>query len=1406
MSGAEASESTPLLRDSSPLNVDGNGAVVANHTKKVRGYDSRNALASKEDQTALPLREKVYLVLEGLYKPHSIGRIYESLIVSLILASILAFVLASLFVEKYNANAWYFGWCDKTCDMIWFGNYADNGLGWLGRGDTFNTSLLEVTTIFIFTVDYCLRLWTADIESPAYAGFWGRLRYIPSFYSVVDLISTVPFFFDALNPEVDVAATQFLRMFRFFRMLRIEGRYNLALDLFSDVFSEQKHVLGTALFIGTTTWITVASLFYVAERRNTDMIYCPNPHEYCVDGIQEPDDVDTDLCDIDSWGFVNCTLAGCPPYGIDGTHPSAEPCYNLYRSIPESSYYSLLNLFGEFPLIDQHSVAGKFVGVFTAVIAVAVFALPTGLIGNGIEDLLGRRREAERVKAQVEDEATGAGSEAEAVADEDEDASDYADNSTLRGRMHNFLHYRVGSFAAEFDWIINGLTIGLCASFIVGTFAVKVSDEGSGAAWSQSQAYDPNAGLSDEVTFDANSGVVGGTSRPISGSFGYYSNTDGSGAASAGSMLAVALNNFDFLVVFIFSVEYIFRWFASTSKMSFLTYLTTYNGIVDLFPILPYWIWVFASSQLIPGSDYASYHAIPITFVRALRMFRLLKHCTNAFSTFDDVVRSSSDVLLITGFTALIVWVFFSAALYLTERDNPDESHAHFYKTVPHAMWVTLLNLSGESPLDKYSVWGQVLTGIIGIFATGLFGIPIGILGAGFEELMEEQTDEVNGEGEVNAAAEEFADEEAGDTAQPFLLGTSKPTPPSDSTGATSCETALYNFTEGEGSTLASWFEILIYLLIIITVAIGIVQTIEGHEDDFAMMEWIAVVAFTAEYALRFIGAGADPAFAHIQNPILRRLRFIASFYSLVDLAAIVPFYLALAMPGSWVDRHDEYLRMLRLLRLLKLDKYVPSISLIDDVFRLKRDMLVVTGYAAASLWFLFTAVLYVSEYRDESNSIDAVPVYGCDDDCTMMDRFRTYMDSLVYTVIHLTGDYPIITYNAWSRVICFFMVIAAVGVVSIPSGLVANGFAQIVQTTSRKKHGEQIPTGGNAGDDWYEIRLRELENEPAPASRFGSTVDRWQVEVNEFLNGEVDPRTGKESHTCQSISFRVFMMTLIIANVIAVLLETIPDIDRAIGNQKGNLFDAFESISIFFFSLEYALRLFSARKNLEALYSPYVYATTFYGIVDFLSTAPWYIERLCLVAGMKESADMSTVFRIFRIFRLLQLEDFLIGFRKLDNVFRASKDVLKATALMAIIIWVGCGALFFIFEQGNPNWRNCDDSIPLRGETDSESGAWIPGCYDFASTQLCNEHYGPNMCEQTSFVNMPDSLFYTAVFLGGEWGLVDFTWGGRFVCMFLCVIGIALYAIPVGSLFDSFGAVIGLAEDEDEDNNEEEE
>ena len=123
------------------------------------------------------------------------------------------------------------------------------------------TSILEIITIAVFSVEYILRLYTCDLEDSKYQGLLGRLRYIPTFFSMVDLVSTVPFYIDAfVLRDTDVAGSAFLRMFRLLRMMRVEGRYDTALTMVDDVYRAQKSILGTALFIGFTTWMTVASL------------------------------------------------------------------------------------------------------------------------------------------------------------------------------------------------------------------------------------------------------------------------------------------------------------------------------------------------------------------------------------------------------------------------------------------------------------------------------------------------------------------------------------------------------------------------------------------------------------------------------------------------------------------------------------------------------------------------------------------------------------------------------------------------------------------------------------------------------------------------------------------------------------------------------------------------------------------------------------------------------------------------------------------------------------------------------------------------------------------------------------------------------------------------------------------
>lgn len=1282
-----SSETTPLLLEET------NGGAAA--------YDRppSHAVSGGDGDDSDDTRRPLYDFLEA--KTPS-GQRYEYFIMGLIVVNVVAFILGSLFVEEYSKAPWAQregGWCGTMCDALWFGNYADNNLARLNLGAT---SVLELITIAVFTVEYVARLYTCDLESPKYQGFLGRLRYIPTFFSLVDLASTLPFYVDAfLLRDTDLAGSAFLRMFRLLRMMRVEGRYDTALTLVDDVWAAQKSILGTALFVGVTTWMSVSSLYYIVERTNPDMIYCG--HSECDD-----DALDKSLCVMDEWGLVDCTDAGCP-----STKELPYPCYNLYQSIPMASYYTLLNLFGEFPLIDQHSWGGMIIGTFTAVIAVAVFALPAGIIGNGFEEEIERRRTNPTDGEMVVERQLGLGTPG------------FRGNSlTFRGQAYNFLHAEShpGSFA--FDMLINILVVGTVLTYMLDTL--------------------------DNISAAVNA----------------------------------AFDIFEFLAVVIFTVEYGLRVYSAAEDPKYehsrWTYITSFLPLVDALSILPYWAQVAWMGSIWSGTagHSASFGANLVKSLRLLRIFRFEKY-TQAFTSFDDVISLNLDVLAVTAFTAIIFWVFFGAFLYFTERDSLDPEMAANYNTVPNAMWVTLLNLSGEAPLAQYSVWGKIATGILGLFATGVFGIPIGILGAGFEQLVGEENEDNTEELEAAAAAARVSS-----TSQSALLGSD-------------IERACHQFVNGIGSKAARWFETVIYALIFAAVGVGVIQTIQGHEDDFVQIETLAVIVFTVEYLLRLIGAGADPQFASGRNSFMARVRFIFSFYSLIDLLAVVPYYLTMALPGSMVDEYDEYLRMVRIIRLVKLDKYIPSITLIDDVVRLKYNSLRVAFFAAATLWILFAALLYLFEFEDVSNDIDPVPLYGCTEECTMYDRFQNMFDSIYYTGIHMTGDYPIITYTWPARVVNFFMVIAAVGVVSIPSALIASGFVEIVQSKNKSRNAGQdgSPPGGMAGDDWYEQRYRELEDMPAPASRWGPKLDEWQTFVNEFLNGKLDAATGHHQFTTPSRMSRIFIFTVIITNIIAVLAESVPSLDKAVGNDRGNFFDVFEAFSVMVFATEYVARLFCAPKNREALYSSLVYATTFFGIVDFLSTAPWFVEQALLLSGsISEGDDNARIFRIFRIFRILQLEDFVTAFSKLDNVFRASKDVLKATGLMAVIIWVGCGALFFIFEVDNPNWRQCDDSIPLVSNS-TES----PGCYDFSSTAECNAFY-PDMCSQKVFTNMPNSLYLTAVFLGGEWGVVDFTWPGRFVCLFLCVVGIGLYAIPTGALFDSFGAILGMGGDDDDE------
>ena len=1221
-----------------------------------------NGFGGEREKTS---RRAAYDFIEG---KTTIGAYYEGFTIFLILLNVLGFVVGTQFDATYVPNAPKCDWCG-----VWF----------IGTHELGDSSIMEIFTVAVFTVDYIVRFW-AIAEEKEYQGTYGRLPYIYSFFSLVDLVSILPFYIDLLYVG-DLPASQFLRMFRLFRMMRLEGRYLEAFTLFDDVLVNNAQILGVTGFVGFATWIIVSALYYLAERTNNDMIYCPVPCDTLVKS----------KCQYDSYGRVLPETCGCT---------KKNQCYNLFQSVLTSMYFTLVNLFGEFPLADNHSGWGRVVASFTAIIAVAIFGIPAGIFGNGFDELLQEKREQKkkleaqkrmRNAAMTVKAATALGAfggkgmmSMNALPEDEEkkvkgEKETTGDESTFRGRLFNFLHAKTES-GTVFEYFIFALIILNVLGFM----------------------------------FE--------TTEYVEKSVGWQNFLEG----------------FETFSVIVFTIEYLLRLYAVGEVEQFdgftgrLSWMWSFYALVDLLSILPWY------GEKLFLSNAAAKKSTGAMFVRALRLLRMLKaeQYTEAFTILDDVVRAQSDVLIVTGFTALVFWIFFSTLMYYAERNNPDPEMQYYYYSIPDAMWMTLLNLSGESPLCHFTTWGKIITGVIGIFAVGLFGIPIGILGAGFE-------DWVDGGDDDNEDGDEEEGKKNDDTAVDMngieIARKQK-----------SFRQNMFDFMEGKTSA-GRWFEALIFALIFMTIVTTSIQTVDSigcsqvqEKDEKSICMWmdtlelIAVLFFTVEYLARLYVLPEDPEYEGYPGSIGKIVCYIFSFYSIIDLLAIVPFYIASALPGGIVDQYDNYFRLLRIMRLFKLDKYVPSISLLDDVIRAKKAPLMVTGFAAGVLTVLFSALMYLTEYKDYANDINPIPLDGCNGNCTQANRFKDVFMAMPVTIIHLTGDFPIVNYDTWARVNCFFMVVIGVGLVSIPAGLIASGFSDVVE----ESQGADTKVAENYGG--WELPTQK------PVS---PCCDGLMQSVNDFLNAEEG--LGKW--------FSNFIFVLIIANIFAVVLETIPDINESWGEHAFNTFEAF---SVIVFTIEYLGRVFSVVKDPEHFYSRYFYCTTFFGVVDFIAVAPWYVQQIFY----PNDHDMAVIFRVFRLFRVLQLEHFCEAFTKLDDVYRESENVLKATGLMALIVWLLSGVLFYLFEKNNLNWR--EDSCTVQEFNDHKAG--------------CNSSFG----------DIPSALYFTAIFLGGEWAKTDFSFPGKLLCVFLCVAGIAIYAVPIGALFDAFGEILGGDDDEEED------
>ncbi len=233
---------------------------------------------------------------------------------------------------------------------------------------------------------------------------------------------------------------------------------------------------------------------------------------------------------------------------------------------------------------------------------------------------------------------------------------------------------------------------------------------------------------------------------------------------------------------------------------------------------------------------------------------------------------------------------------------------------------------------------------------------------------------------------------------------------------------------------LSKGFDKFIMALILLNVVAVILETVDSIHNDYELafeyFEIGSVVVFSIEYLIRLWACTALEKYKH---PIWGRLKYMVSVEAIIDLLAIVPFYLPFLINHA-DGRIVRVLRLFRLFRIFKLGRYSLAFGLITTVIKKRREELLVTLTLLIIMLVFASTLMYYIEYEPDKEGFQSIP------------------ETMWWGVATLTtvgyGDvYPV---TALGKLLGAVIAILGVGLFALPAGIIAGGFES--ELSSRKK------------------------------------------------------------------------------------------------------------------------------------------------------------------------------------------------------------------------------------------------------------------------------------------------------------------------------------------------------------------
>lgn len=205
-------------------------------------------------------------------------------------------------------------------------------------------------------------------------------------------------------------------------------------------------------------------------------------------------------------------------------------------------------------------------------------------------------------------------------------------------------------------------------------------------------------------------------------------------------------------------------------------------------------------------------------------------------------------------------------------------------------------------------------------------------------------------------------------------------------------------------------FDLTLISLILLSLLIVILESVKSIRAEYGALllalEWSFTIIFTIEYVLRLVS-------------VRRPLRYVFSFYGLIDLLAILPTYISLLFPGTQYLLAVRVLRLMRIFRILKLTAYLQEAQVLTNALRASRRKISVFLAAVLSVVVVMGTLIYVVEGEEHG--------------------FKDIPTGIYWAIVTITtvGYGDLSPKTEIGRFIAAFVMILGYAILAVPTGIV---------------------------------------------------------------------------------------------------------------------------------------------------------------------------------------------------------------------------------------------------------------------------------------------------------------------------------------------------------------------------------